>query len=883
MGGKKKENKGAVASAAAAAVEGSEADERGHHLEEVLQRARQAAQVYRSFTQAQVDEIVAAAALAGASARIPLAESAVAETGMGVVEDKVIKNHFATEYIHNQLRGLRTCGVIAEDEPNRIKTVAQPVGVVIAVIPTTNPTSTTLFKALVNLKARNAVVFAPHPRAPRCTAEAVRVVYAAAVAAGAPAGILQVLERPSKQDSAWLMAHGDLILATGGPAMVKAAYSSGKPALGVGGGNTPAYFHRSVDLERAVEDIIRSKTFDYGMICSCEAALVVDRELYDPALAALTRRECHRLSRDEADRVGALIAGRLNEICGQPAAKIAEMAGFSVPASTKVLLAEGEVDTIGRGDPLAHEKLSPILTLYAVRDLQEAVAVMNRLLAVGGMGHTAVVHAQDREALRFVTEKLPVGRLLVNQPASQGAIGDVYNFGLTPSMTLGCGTWGGNSISGNVGVVDLVNTTTVADRHQNMEWFRVPPKIFWGPGSLNYLGTLSRHRRAVVVTDRMMLELGFAGRAQDLLAAAGVQVLVFDEVEPDPSVDTVRRIAAFLREAEPDLIVALGGGSPIDAAKAAWLFYERPEVDFKAVAVRFMDVRKRVFRVPSLGEKARFIAVPTTSGTGAEVTPFTIITGEQGEKFALADYQFTPHCAIIDSDLVMTLPKSQTALTGMDALSHAVEAYGSTMASDYTDPLALQAAGLLFRYLPRAYAHPDDREAREKVHNAATIAGMAFANAALGICHSLSHKVGGAFHLPHGLANTIFLPHVIRYNGVEVPGKYSTWPRYRVFSARERYARMVAFLSLELEAGAGSEFFTGLEPGPEALAVAVTRLARQLDLPVTLQAAGVPAAEFEAQVKDLARMAFDDQCTGTNPRYPLIAELEALFRRAYTD
>ena len=861
-------------------VEAREGGDRRAYLDGILRRARRAAKAYCAYTQEQVDRIVEEAALAGAAARIPLAELAVEETGMGVVEDKVIKNHFATEYVHNQLRKIRTCGVISEDPINRIKTIAQPVGVVIAVIPVTNPTSTAMFKALLNLKARNAVIFSPHPRAARCTAEAVRIMREAAVEAGAPEDVLQVVENPTIEDTQYLMANGDLILATGGPALVRAAYSSGKPALGVGPGNTPAYFHRSVDLERAVEDLIRSKTFDNGMICACEASLIVDRDIWERTLELLVERGCYLMSPEEASRVAELIDQRLRDICGQPAPKIAGMAGFSVPERTKVLLAIGDVDAISWDDPLAREKLSPVLTLYRVEGPDEAVEVMNRLLEVEGMGHTAVVHAQDREVIERVCARIPVGRMLINQPASQGAIGDIYNFGLTPSLTLGCGSWGGNSISGNVSVVNLVNITTVADRHQNIEWFRVPPRIFWGPGSISYLREMRDFKRAALVTDPTMVKLGYADRAQELLEEAGLQVAVFSEVEPDPSVHTVRRITKFLRDFQPDLIVALGGGSPIDAAKAAWLFYELPDVDFKDVAVRFLDIRKRIYKLPSLKLKARFVAIPTTSGTGSEVTAYTVITDENGEKFPLADYAFTPFCAIIDSDLVMTLPKGLTATTGMDALSHAIEAYVSTMASDYTDPLALQAAKLLFDYLPRAYENPRDREARERVHNAATIAGMAFTNAGLGICHSLSHKVGAAFHLPHGLVNAIFLPHVIRYNAEEVPTKYATWPRYRVFSARDKYARMAAFLGLEPLPEEVKETVS-LTPGPEALARAVEELTRRLGLPTTLREAGVPKEEFQARVRELARRAFDDQCTPTNPRYPLISELEEILRRAY--
>lgn len=863
------------------AVVGAEekADRKGY-LDGILDRARRAAKAYSSYGQEQVDRIVEEAALAGAGARIPLAELAVEETRMGILEDKVIKNHFASEYIHNQLREIRTCGVVSEDAANRLKTVVRPVGVVIAVIPVTNPTSTAIFKALLNLKARNAVIFTPHPGSARSTAEAVRIVLEAAVAAGAPENILQVVENPAVADTQYLMAGGDLILATGGPAMVKAAYSSGKPALGVGPGNTPVYLHRSVDLERAVEDVIKSKTFDNGMICASEASLVVDREIWDRARESLVERRCYLMSESEAAGVGKLIAERLRDICGQYAWKIAELAGFSVPKETKVLLGVGNVETISWDDPLAREKLSPILTLYQVSGPDEAIAVMNRLLAVDGMGHTAVVHSQDREVIDRVSPNIPVGRMLVNQPASQGAIGDIYNFGLTPSLTLGCGSWGGNSISGNVSVVNLVNMTTTVERHQNMEWFRVPPRIFWGPGSLSYLRSMRNFKRAALVTDQMMIRLGYADRAQALLEEAGVKVSIFSEVEPDPSVHTVRRISKFLCDYQPDLIIALGGGSPIDAAKAGWLFYERPDIDFKDVAVRFLDIRKRIFKLPSLELKARFVAIPTTSGTGSEVTAFTVITGEHGEKFPLADYAFTPWCAIIDSDLVMTLPKKITAITGMDAVSHALESYVSTMASDYTDPLALQATRLLFKYLPIAYENPQDREAREKVHNAATIAGMAFTNSGLGICHSLSHKIGADFHIPHGMANAIFLPHVIRYNAEHVPSKYTSWPRYHLFSTRERYIQLASFTGLNLLPEEARKTVS-LTPGPEALAESVKELTHRLGLPTTLKEAGVSQKELEARVKDLAKRAFDDQCTPTNPRYPLISELEEIYRRAY--
>ncbi|MCD5398001.1 bifunctional acetaldehyde-CoA/alcohol dehydrogenase [candidate division NPL-UPA2 bacterium] len=861
-------------------IEASDKSDRCCYLDEVLERARRAAQAYEPYSQEQVDKIVEETALAGANARILLAELAAEETGMGVVVDKVIKNHFATEYIYNQIRKIRTCGVIYEDKLNRVKTIAHPVGVVIAVIPVTNPTSTAMFKALSNLKARNAVIFAPHPRAAHCTAEAVRIMRKAALEAGAPEDILQVIDNPSVEDTAHLMANGDLILATGGPSMVKAAYKSGKPALGVGAGNTPAYFHHSVDLTRAVEDLIKSKTFDNGVVCACEASLSIDQKIFQQTLDSFLERGCYLISEEEAAKVADLIASRLGEICGQSAEKIARLAGFKVPKSTKILLVRGNVKTIAWSDPLAREKLSPILTLYKVSGKQEAVEVMNRLLTMQGMGHTAVIHAQDQEAIKFVTEKLPVGRMLINQPASQGAIGDIYNFGLTPSLTLGCGSWGGNSISGNVNVVNLLNIITVADRHQNMEWFRIPPKIFWGPGSLSYLRNTGVFKRAALITDRVMVNLGYVQRAQDLLREAGVQVLTFDDVEPDPSVHTVRRIANFLSSFNPDLIVALGGGSPIDAAKAGWLFYERPEVDFKDVAVRFMDIRKRVFKIPPLSQKAKFIAIPTTSGTGSEVTAYTIITDEKGEKFALADYEFTPWCTIVDSDLVMTLPKEVTAITGLDALSHALEAYVSTMASDYTDPLALQAVRLLFEYLPRAYENPQDREAREKVHNAATIAGMAFTNSGLGICHSLSHKIGSAFHIPHGLANAIFLPHVIRYNSAEVPSKYASWPRYHTYSTRERYAQIMAFVKIE-SLSSKNKTQPNLALDPEALAEAIASLMQRLGLPPTLKEAGVPKNEFEMQVKELAKRAFDDQCTGTNPRYPLMPELESIYRQAY--
>ncbi len=823
--------------------------ERKAYLDEIIERARKASKEFSKFSQKKVDEIVKRAALAGNDARIPLAEMAVEETGMGVVEDKVIKNHFATEYIYNHLRKIKSCGVLYEDKINRLKVLAEPVGVVIAVIPVTNPTSTAMFKALINLKARNAVIFSPHPRAARCTAEAVKIIKEAAVAADAPEDVLLIVENPSIEDTAYLMSQGDLVLATGGPSLVKAAYSSGKPALGVGPGNTPVYFHKSVDLERALDDLMKSKTFDNGVVCACESNLIIDEDIYDVTLKALIERKCHLMTEEQAKKVGELMETQLGKICGQYAWKIAEMAGFEVPKDPKVLLAKGNSETIGP-DPLSHEKLSPVLTLYKVSDEEEAVEMMNKILAnAGGLGHTAVVHATDKEVIEYVTKRVPVGRMLVNQPASQGAIGDIYNFGLTPSLTLGCGTWGGNSTTANVNTVDLINKVYVADRGQNIEWFRIPPRIYWGPGSISYLKSLSWFKRAAVITDPVMVELGYAKRVRELLEEAGLQVSVFSEVEPDPTIRTVRRITEFLNTFNADLIVTLGGGSPIDAAKAAWLFYELPEVDFKDVAERFMDIRKRVFKLPKLGKKAQFVAIPTTSGTGSEVSPVPVITDEDGQKYPLMDCGFTPWCAIIDSDLVMTLPKKLTAITGMDALSHAVEAYVSTMASDFTDLLAMKAIEYIFKYLPVAYREPGNREAREKMHNASTLAGIAFANAGLGICHSLSHKIWGAFHVPHGLANAIILPYVVEFNGEKVPEKYSTWPRYKVHSAGERYAEIFERIRDYIE----DEDVKRMKPGPKALAEAVRYLSRTLELPLSFKDAGVPENEFFEFVNDLSK------------------------------
>ncbi len=848
-------------------------------VEAVVARASEAQRRYAGFSQEQVDEVFRRAALAVNAQRIRLARLAVEETGMGVVEDKVIKNHFASEFVFNKYKHARTVGVVDHDAASGVRKIAEPLGVLAGIVPVTNPTSTTAFKSLLALKTRNAIVFCPHPKARRCTLETARLINEAAVAAGAPDGLVCCLEDPTVEVSRALMSHAGvaLILATGGPGMVKSAYSSGKPAVGVGAGNTPAVIDESADVRTAVNSILISKTFDNGMICASEQSAVVVEAAYAAVKAEFLARGAWLVEGKERDLLRALIGkdGKLNAgIVGQPAAKLAQLAGFTVPEGTRILLAEAE--EIGEGEPLSWEKLSPILALYRAPDFDAAVETARRLVRFAGMGHTSVLHTSPRNTGRIEQygRALETGRVLVNQPASQGAIGDVYNFGLAPSLTLGCGSWGGNVVSENVGIDQLLNVKTVTERRENMLWFRVPPRVYFKRGCLPVaLADLAGRRRAFVVTDRPLVELGVVEKVTRALEAQGLSCEVFSDVLPDPDLATARRGVARMESFRPDVIVAVGGGSPMDAAKIMWLLYEHPEVRFEDIALRFMDIRKRIYPFPKLGQKAALVAIPTTSGTGSEVTPFAVITDETtGQKHPIADYELTPTIAICDADLVMAMPRRLTAYSGIDALTHALEAFVAVTASPYTDALALEAIRLIFENLPLAYRDGDDGRARERVHDAATMAGMAFANAFLGLCHSMAHKLGATHHLAHGLANALLIEEVIRFNAVEAPRKQAAFPQYEYPNARARYARIARHLGL---AGRDDAALV------EALCQAIAELKRSLDLPLSIREAGVDEARFRAGLDTLVEQAFDDQCTGCNPRYPLLEEIRALYLRAF--
>ncbi len=850
-------------------------------LEALIERVKTAQDHYAQFTQAQVDHIFHQAAMAANQARIPLAKAAVAETGMGLVEDKVIKNHFASEFIYNKYKEEKTCGVIEDDPLFGIQKIAEPVGIVAGVVPVTNPTSTTIFKALICLKTRNGIIFSPHPRAKACTAAAAKIVLDAAVAAGAPPDIIGWIDEPTIELSQALMQHPDikLILATGGPGMVKAAYSSGHPAIGVGAGNTPAVIDATADIPTAVSSILLSKSFDNGMICASEQAVIVVDEVYEAVKAEFQRRGGYILTPEERQQVGALILkeGRLNAaIVGQSAERIAKMAGFEVPPQTRVLLAE--VTEIGPQEPFAYEKLCPILALYRALQFHKAVEMAVQLVNFGGRGHTSVLYTDPRnqDDIAYFKYRMETARVLINTPSSQGAIGDLYNFKLDPSLTLGCGTWGGNIISENVGPRHLLNIKTVSDRRENMLWFRVPPKIYFKAGCLPVaLRDLEGKKRAFIVTDKPLFDLNITDPITHVLDEMGIKHDIFHEVEPDPTLSTVNRGLELLRQYQPDVIIAVGGGSPMDAAKVMWLLYEHPEVEFDGLAMRFMDIRKRVYQLPPLGQKAILVAIPTTSGTGSEVTPFAVVTDDRvGIKYPLADYALTPTMAIVDPDLVLHMPKKLTAYGGIDALTHALESYVSVLSTEFTEGLALEAIKLLFAYLPRAYRHgAADPEAREKVHYAATIAGMAFANAFLGVCHSMAHKLGSTFHVPHGLANALLISHVIRYNATDAPLKQAIFPQYKYPQAKERYAQIADALQL------GG---TTAEEKVERLIAAVEDLKAQLDIPPTIKdALHGEDREFYEQVAQMAELAFDDQCTGANPRYPLIQDLQELYTLAY--
>ncbi len=862
-------------------------------LEALIQQVKAAQAQYASYTQEQVDAIFHKAAIAANAERIPLAKMAVQETGMGIVEDKVIKNHFASEYIYNKYKQEKTCGVIERDEGFGIEKIAEPIGILAGIVPTTNPTSTTIFKALIALKTRNAIIFSPHPRAKACTIAAARIVKAAAEAAGAPPGLIGWIDEPTVALSQALMQHPDikLILATGGPGMVKAAYSSGHPSLGVGAGNTPAAIDETAHIKMAVSSILLSKTFDNGMICASEQSVVVLDAVYEAVKQEFRDRGAYFLTPAEKEALaGVLLSdGRLNPaIVGQSAETIARLAGIDLshatagdgvtllPAPPKVLIAE--VDAIGPQEPFSYEKLSPVLAMYRAQTFEEAVAKVAALVEFGGKGHTSVLYTNpaNEERIHYFESQVETARVLINTPSSQGAIGDLYNFKLDPSLTLGCGTWGGNSISENVGPHHLLNIKTVTQRRENMLWFRIPPKVYFRFGAVSFaLRELVGRQRAFIITDKPLFELGVTDKVTAVLDELGMKYEVFFDVEPDPSLSTVKRGLAAINLFQPDVILAVGGGSPMDAAKVMWLMYEQPEVDFDGLATRFMDIRKRVYEVPSLGQKAQMVCIPTTSGTGSEVTPFAVVTDDRtGIKYPLADYALTPNMAIVDPELVMHMPKKLTAFGGVDALTHALEAYVSVFASEFTNGLALEAIRLLLKYLPAAYkegaANP---KAREKVHYAATMAGMAFANAFLGICHSLAHKLGSSFHVPHGLANALLITHVIRYNATDVPFKQAIFPQYKYPNAKWRYARIADYLNL----GGDSE-----DEKVERLIAAIDNLKRELEIPLTIKEV-LPQEEraFFERLEEMAEQAFDDQCTGTNPRYPLIQDMKELYVLAY--
>ena len=851
-------------------------------LKAAIARVRRAQEIFAGYSQEQVDRIFLAAASAANKARIPLAKMAVEETGMGVVEDKVIKNHYAAEYIYNAYKHTKTCGVIEEDKAYGIMKIAEPIGVIAAVIPTTNPTSTAIFKTLLCLKTRNGIIISPHPRAKNSTIEAARIVLEAAVAAGAPEGIIDWIDVPSLDLTTTIMRESDLILATGGPGMVKSAYSSGKPALGVGPGNTPAIIDDSADILVAVNSIIHSKTFDNGMICASEQSVIAVDSVYDAVKAEFAARGCHFLQEDELRKVRKtiLINGALNaKIVGQSAYTIAKLAGVSVPESTKILI--GEVESVDLSEEFAHEKLSPVLAMYRAADFNEALDKAERLVADGGYGHTASVYLNpitQKDKLQDFAARMKTCRILVNTPSAQGGIGDLYNFKLAPSLTLGCGSWGGNSVSDNVGVKHLLNIKTVAARRENMLWFRVPGKVYIKKGclpvALDELKTVMGKRRAFLVTDSFLYKNGFAKPITDKLDEMGIAHACFFNVEPDPTLACAKEGAQQMRAFEPDVIIALGGGSAMDAAKIMWVMYEHPEADFMDMAMRFVDIRKRIYTFPKMGEKAYFVAIPTSAGTGSEVTPFAVITDERsGVKYPLADYELLPNMAIVDADLHMSAPKGLTAASGIDAVTHDLEAYAAMLATDYTDGLALRSLKTIFEYLPRAYDNgQNDPEAREKMANAATMAGMAFANAFLGVCHSLAHKLGAFHHLPHGVANALMIEEVIRFNAVEAPPKMGTFSQYAYPHTLARYCEVADYLGL----GGNTP-----EEKLENLIKAINDLKARVGIKKTIRDYGIDEADFLARLDEMVAQAFDDQCTGANPRYPLMKEMRQMYLNAY--
>lgn len=850
-------------------------------LEKTIERVRKAQKIFSTYTQEQVDKIFRASAITVNKERIPLAKLAVEETGMGVIEDKVIKNHYASEYIYNKYRDAKTCGVIEDNKDYGTKRIAEPIGVVAAVIPTTNPTSTAIFKTLLALKTRNGIIISPHPRAKKSTIEAAKLVLEAAVKAGAPEDIISWIDVPSLEMTNLLMREADIILATGGPGMVRSAYSSGKPAIGVGAGNTPAIIDDSADIVLAVNSIVHSKTFDNGMICASEQSVVVLDGIYDKVKAEFSARGCYFLNDDEKDKVRKtiLINGSLNaKIVGQSAYRIAELAGVTVPDGTKILI--GEVESTDLSEEFAHEKLSPVLAMYRASDIGDAFSKAERLIEDGGYGHTSSIYLDiktQQDKLKEFQSRMKTCRILVNTPSSQGGIGDLYNFNLAPSLTLGCGSWGGNSISENVGVKHLLNIKTVAERRENMLWFRTPEKIYMKRGSmpvaLSELGTVMGKKRAFIVTDKFLYENGYTKSITDKLETMGIQHAVFFDVEPDPTLECAENGAKQMTSFKPDVIIALGGGSAMDAAKIMWVLYEHPETDFMDMAMRFMDIRKRVYTFPKMGSKAYFVAIPTSAGTGSEVTPFAVITdGETGVKYPLADYELLPDMAIIDIDFHMSAPKGLTSASGIDAVTHALEAYASMMATDFTDSLALRALKIIFEYLPKAYENGSDSVAREKMANGATMAGMAFANAFLGVCHSMAHKLGAFHHLPHGVANALLIEEVIRFNSAETPAKMGTFPQYGYPHTRSRYAEVADTLGL----GGNSD-----NEKVDNLINAIRELRHKIGIKDTIADYGIDEKQFLDTIDEMTEQAFDDQCTGANPRYPLMSEIKQMYLNAY--
>ena len=850
-------------------------------LNDRIERAKKAQKIYATFTQEQVDKIFKAAAAAADKARIPLAKMAVADTGMGIVEDKIIKNHFASEYIYNKHKNAKTCGIISEDKTNGIKIVAEPLGVIAGIIPTTNPTSTAIFKSLICLKTRNAIVFSPHPRAKASTIAAAKLVLDAAVKAGAPEDIIGWIDEPSMDLSNALLHHPDIacILATGGPGMVKAAYSSGKPALGVGPGNVPAIIDETADIQMAVSSILLSKTFDNGMICASEQSVIIVDDVYEQVKKEFEYRGAYILNQKEQDKVAKIILteqGTVNpKIVGQSAHNIGELAGIKVDKDTKVLI--GEEKEVDIKNPFSHEKLSPILGMYRAKDYEDAVEKAHQLVMIGGAGHSAALYTDARvqDRIDFFAKKIPTCRLLINSPSSQGGIGDLYNFKLEPSLTLGCGSWGGNAVSGNVGVEHLLNYKTVAERRENMLWFKVPPKVYFKRGAVDLaLRELEGKKRAFIVTDRFLFNSGAVDSIVKVLDEVGIDHQIFFDVKPDPTLSTINQAMEIVKPYEPDVIIALGGGSPMDAAKIIWLMYEQPDTVFEDISMRFMDIRKRICKIPDLGKKATMVAIPTTSGTGSEVTPFAIITDDENHvKYAIADYALTPNMAIIDPNFVDGMPKGLTAASGIDALVHAVEAYVSAMATNFTNSNALEATKLIFKYLPRSYnGGANDPIAREKIHYAATIAGMAFANAFLGLCHSMAHKLGAMYSVPHGVANALLINQIIKYNATDKPRKQCIFPQYKFPNAKAKYGQIAD----ELKLGGKDD-----DEKVQLLLDAITKLKQELKLPASIKEFGIDEKTFMANLDTLVELAFDDQCTGANPAYPLMEEIKQIYIDAY--